>query len=1851
MAVTPKVLLKRSSVAGKVPTTSDLDYGELAVNFADGKIYYKNSSNQIKAFVDSARVEAIANAVEVIALAQLDSGEVTGLIDSAYIQARIPESYLATLIDSAYVNLRADHYTGFNTDFAAKSTSDLTEGSNLYYTKARADSDIAASLNDSGNTVSITINNTIEDKVDSAYVLARVAEAPFLNSADAVNLIDSAYIQARQNNFLDSALTTQLIDSAYVQARQSGTTIGLAGNTGTHTLDPSTETLTFLGTTGQINAGIAANNVTLELDQNINSITSIAFEGDSTNSNETKIQAVNPTKDNTVSLPDSSGTIALTSDITATIDSAYIQARQSSTGTVDSAGVLAIIDSAYIKTVGGIDADKLDGQHGNYYRDWNNVLNAPTILDLTDVSTQITADVDKAFVDALNVDAATLDGQNAAYYLNYNNFTSTPTIPTFGNDFVDSATVLNIINSEGLESDLVIALVDSAYIQLRDRFQDSSLVTSTVDSNYIQIRRPAAAAFAVVNSGSGAYAFNGDGFSGATNNPTLYLQRGLKYKFSVNASGHPFYIKTNNVIGSGSLYSTGVTNNGAAVGDIFFEVPMNAPDLLYYQCQYHAQMHGLIRIFDINTFIDSAGVSQVITADVDQAFVNALNIDADNLDGQTGTFYLDYNNFTNTPTPYSLTIQDEGSGLSTGATTLNFVGSAVTASGTGTTKTITISQAAGGTDSATVSAIINTTVDSAYVQARQTTATNIDSIGAIGNVNSIGATHNQILKFDSATQKFILATDATGGGGGGGLDSALVSQLVDSSYIQLRQLNETASPLTQTNTSFTATASQSSFTGLIIDSDKFQVYLNGLLLPKADYTHNTSKVDLKVAADSGDVLEVIKFGGNETTVGSTPFTQTFFTKTLDSGALTYSGNDDNGNSLSYTAGAIAVYLNGILLLDTVDYTATNGTSITLLDSASAEGGDKLTVLKFGGNTTGVDSADVLNLIDSAYINARIGSGTVEAIVDSAYIQLRDRFQDSSGILAIVDSAYVQARQTAAGTDSATVSSIITADVDSDFIFDIIKIKAKKKYYIQPTQPTISELGEYWYKTDSDILYKSVPNSALSTTMPGYALSSTVHYNKIYDWAGNNSSSATRTNISGTDALGGSFTSGTTASAWFAFTATLTPTALNASADYDFTTPQDLRGIIIENSDPNAGRLERIDYENGDYADNGFPGGGTVTWYNSGGVALGKTASANTTGNTFVDISHPSGVKATGIGFSQIGDYYSGNDVFLFFAGNPLWQEIDKARTDSAITAIIDSDHAKLLITNGDLDMKGNKVLFGNVYDSVGALPSATTYHGMFAHVHNTGAGYFAHAGNWVRLANQSELSSAGLDSALTTQLIDSAYVQLRQSGGGSSLTIQDEGSSLSTAATTLNFVGSGVTASGSGATKTITISGGGGGGGSGLDSALVSQLIDSDYIGTKVDFTRGEFTTQRSQYTATASQTAFTHSSIDPTHLDVYLNGVLQVVGTDYNASTTAVTFTTGVDSGHSVSIVERRGRVATQRGLTQQNYYYTTASPTTSITGADDNSITLDYSSGTLDVFLNGILLKDSDDYSTNAGTTVTLVSATDSGDLVTLVNRKGIIVSPTVKNYEYTATASQTTFSGADINGNTLAYTADAIQVYLNGILLRNTDYTAVNGTSIILASGATVNDELVISAFSNPGHNMELYKFTADSAQTLFSGNDLTGKSLAYSPGNIQVHLNGLLLNDSDDYVANNGMGVRLLTGALANDEIKITSFVSNSNTLRTNAWSAPTDSSVTAVAGDKLFIDTSVAKTITLPSSASLGDEIRIIDVTGNAATNNITVARNGHNIQGSGSDLTININRAGIGLVYYNTTQGWVLIEN
>lgn len=71
----------------------------------------------------------------------------------------------------------------------------------------------------------------------------------------------------------------------------------------------------------------------------------------------------------------------------------------------------------------------------------------------------------------------------------------------------------------------------------------------------------------------------------------------------------------------------------------------------------------------------------------------------------------------------------------------------------------------------------------------------------------------------------------------------------------------------------------------------------------------------------------------------------------------------------------------------------------------------------------------------------------------------------------------------------------------------------------------------------------------------------------------------------------------------------------------------------------------------------------------------------------------------------------------------------------------------------------------------------------------------------------------------------------------------------------------------------------------------------------------------------------------------------------------------------------------------------------------------------------------------------------------------------------YEYVATAGQTTFTGPDANALTLSYISGGIIVSLNGVVLRpGDDYTATNGTSIVLSVAAALNDELNVYAFSS-------------------------------------------------------------------------------------------------------------------------------------------------------------------------------------
>jgi hypothetical protein len=106
-----------------------------------------------------------------------------------------------------------------------------------------------------------------------------------------------------------------------------------------------------------------------------------------------------------------------------------------------------------------------------------------------------------------------------------------------------------------------------------------------------------------------------------------------------------------------------------------------------------------------------------------------------------------------------------------------------------------------------------------------------------------------------------------------------------------------------------------------------------------------------------------------------------------------------------------------------------------------------------------------------------------------------------------------------------------------------------------------------------------------------------------------------------------------------------------------------------------------------------------------------------------------------------------------------------------------------------------------------------------------------------------------------------------------------------------------------------------------------------------------------------------------------------------------------------------------------------------------------------------------------TAQGTTLTFSAPPANGDVIQVRFFGRAIDQPlsyAMALFKYTATASQTAFTGADANGAILSFSGNDVDVYLNGVHLDTTDFTTSNGDTITLGSGAAVSDELVIRAY---------------------------------------------------------------------------------------------------------------------------------------------------------------------------------------
>ena len=291
--------------------------------------------------------------------------------------------------------------------------------------------------------------------------------------------------------------------------------------------------------------------------------------------------------------------------------------------------------------------------------------------------------------------------------------------------------------------------------------------------------------------------------------------------------------------------------------------------------------------------------------------------------------------------------------------------------------------------------------------------------------------------------------------------------------------------------------------------------------------------------------------------------------------------------------------------------------------------------------------------------------------------------------------------------------------------------------------------------------------------------------------------------------------------------------------------------------------------------------------------------------------------------------------------------------------------------------------------------------------------------------------------------------------------------------------------------------------------------------------------------------------------------------------------------------------------------------------------------------------------------------------------------ILSDTSPKYlEVANVASNTSTTSATLSGNTATFTradSSTFDLDLSGIA------SAGGGASVTVANTAPSSPTEGDLYFDNELATMFIYydsswvevqpsidpinplTYNVDTFTANGTATDFTHTSDTVSADAMLVTVDGVVQRPTTDYTVSNKVvtfgtapsntsivAIRVTTGAFTG----VSNATFQSALANTNAYIASVapsylevTSNTTMSAGTKYIVGTRSANVVlTFPTSASLGDEIRIIDGTGQANTFGIELNRNGHRIQGETANLIIDTPRAAGGYVYFNANNGWILTE-
>jgi len=539
-------------------------------------------------------------------------------------------------------------------------------------------------------------------------------------------------------------------------------------------------------------------------------------------------------------------------------------------------------------------------------------------------------------------------------------------------------------------------------------------------------------------------------------------------------------------------------------------------------------------------------------------------------------------------------------------------------------------------------------------------------------------------------------------------------------------------------------------------------------------------------------------------------------------------------------------------------------------------------------------------------------------------------------------------------------------------------------------------------------------------------------------------------------------------------------------------------------------------------------------------------------------------------------------------------------TNTAESTLVEIDETNNILT------VGGKIYYSNVFSQESDLPSATTYHGMFAHVHGTGYAYYAHAGAWVKLARHDELVAAANDATITL----TAGTGL--SGGGDFTTDQATNETI-----TVNLADTAVTPGTYGDadnTPQITID----------QQGRITSATTVATAGAGSGGGGAELSIERDVFTATANQTAFTISSAitASSNTQVYIDGVYQAKS-NYTTSGSTITFSTGVPLGAEVEVVHFISILSKVYTDT-----FTGDASTVDFTASKDVT-----DENVTQVYIDGVY-QSKDNYTTS-GTTITFSTAPPSGSAIEVVHFTAATYS-TLNSNQFTGTGSQTDFT------LTQGVTIENSFVFIQGVYQEKDTYS-ISGTTLTFTTAPLSSYSIeVITVGSVSIFNDTLYldNFNGTGSQVDYT--------LSTSPANenaIDVYINGLYQQKDTFSLSGSTLTFSTAPPNGSTIEVKSTGGLNNVAANITRNYSVAVISSDTTAVSDTLYVLTANL-TLTLPASPSNGNSVKVSNRSGVATC---VIARNGENIMGAASDLTIDKLNSGFELIYAGSAQGWVLI--